>query len=71
MTILMLLMKYIVIFHADPCNIPYSGYFGGEFLWMLGFVVIRGNNGGRLRSKPHPSCTRRAMASSFEVKSVV
>ena len=39
---------------------------------MLRFVVILGKkNCGRVRSKPHPSCTRRAMASSFEVKAVV
>ena len=31
-----------------------------KFLWMLGFLVIRGKK-FVVRSKPHPSCTRRAM----------
>ena len=44
---------------------------------MLSFVVIRGKKSvvGRVRSKPHPLCTRRVMAEamtpSFEVKVVV
>ena len=34
--------------------------------------MIRGKKKcGRVMSKPHPSCTRRAMASSLEVKAVV
>ena len=38
---------------------------------MLGFGVIHGKKmHGWVRSKPHPLCTRRAMASSFEVKAV-
>ena len=50
-----------------------AGIFQGvTFSWMFGFVVIRGKkNCGRVRSKPHPSCMRRAMASGFEVKAVV
>ena len=54
-------------------EIPYSGYFWVvKFSWMIRFVVICGKKiSGRVRSKPHPSCKRRAMASSLEVKAVV
>ena len=39
----------------------------GEFSLMTRFVMIHGKkNCGRVKSIPHPSCTRRAMASSFQ-----
>ena len=45
----------------------------GKFSWMLGFVVIFFvvKKCGRVKSKPHPLCTRRAMASSFGVEAMV
>ena len=55
--------------------IPYGRYFflrgggggGGAFSLMTRFVMIRvKKNCGRVKSIPHPSCTRRAMASSFQ-----
>ena len=33
-------------------------------------LKVMSTNSGQVRSKPHPSCKRRAMASSFEVKAV-
>ena len=55
----------------------FRGGGGVKFSWMLRFVVIRGKKSVdcRVRSKPHPLCTRRVMAEamtpSFEVKVVV
>ena len=50
--------------------IPCSGYFLGDKIFVDGMICGK-KILVRVRSKPHPSCTRRAMASSFEVKAVV